>query len=154
MMADDITAKAHAETEIGWRRLPVARDGVLAIQLVDLQARAVDEHLFDRDRRKNVGAVELAAPPQHLGQTEQVRDGGSNADPRHLRVLFLEGTIGAEVAVAEMAQRAFVEQARRPDVARFQIATQPDGRTTHAKRREELRVHDLPEAALRRVSPP
>ena len=51
VMADRIAAQTNAQSEVGRRRFPIAGDRVLAVELVDLQAGPIDEHLLHCDRR-------------------------------------------------------------------------------------------------------
>src|SRR5512135_875729 len=84
---DALAAYEEAETEVGRERIPAAEVVGIVEQAVGPAARLIDLHQLNHRRRENAHAVELATPPQHLGETEHVGDSRYVAASRNLRLL-------------------------------------------------------------------
>src|SRR5208282_4789203 len=130
VMADGFPSQKEADAEVGRRGFPAAADRQRLEELVRSFAGLIPgRHINDR-RRDDPRAVELAAAPEHLRETEHVRCGGNAPDPGHLRVLFFEGAVGAEVAMPQVVDWRLIEEDRN-DVARAEVLANPYRRVLH-----------------------
>ncbi len=146
-MARSSAPQGESETDVRGRRLPPAGLCPLRVQLVGLLACPVASRELEHGGREDPVAIECTATAEHLGEAVHVRDGGSDADPGHLRVLLLEGSIRAQIAMALVPDRIVAAKIRH-DVPGLQVRAQPDGGVAHLQRCQDLLFHERAVAAL------